>query len=166
MSRLHLPFALALAVTPALAHAKAPPKEVPAQKPAAGSLEKFGGPVGPGKALTVAELVAKPDELNGKTVIVEGRVRAACARKGCWMELAPSAEKGAQGCRVTFKDYGFFVPKDSAGASARVEGVVAVKTLDQGQVEHYESEGASLKKDKDGTAKEIRIVAVGVELKR
>ncbi|MDB4970176.1 MAG: hypothetical protein JWN44_5865 [Myxococcales bacterium] len=115
----------------------------------------------------VAALLAKPEGYEGKTVVVEGMVRAACTRKGCWMELAPSAEKGTAGCRVTFKDYGFFVPTDAAGAKARVEGVVGVKTIAAAEVAHLEGEGAVFgKKGKDGSAQEVRIVATGVELER
>ena len=131
------------------------------------SAKRYGAKLEGGAAVaSLAAVMEDPDKFADKAMRIEGTVRAACTRKGCWMELAKGADREASGARVTFKDYGFFVPKDSAGANARVEGVVAVKTLDQGQVEHYESEGASLKKDKDGTAKEVRIVAVGVELKR
>ena len=48
----------------------------------------------------------------------EAKVRRACEKKGCWMELA-GAEGIGPGMRVTFKDYGFFVPKDSRGRWAR-----------------------------------------------
>ena len=83
------------------------------------------------------------------------------------MELAPSSEAKTQGCRVTFKDYGFFVPKDSAGATARLEGVVAIKVIPKDQIAHYESEGAHFAaKAADGSAREITIVASGVELTR
>ena len=57
--------------------------------------------------------------------------------------------------------------RKAAGAEARVEGQVAVKTLTPSEVAHYESEGASFaKKDADGSAREVRIVATGVEMKR
>src|SRR5215216_2672944 len=74
------------------------------------------------RAVPLEQLLHKPDAYARQSVFVEGRVRRACAKRGCWMELAPS-ETGA-GLRVTFKDYGFFVPVDSAGSTARVEGVV------------------------------------------
>jgi hypothetical protein len=115
----------------------------------------------------IAAVLEKPAQYEGKTVLVEGKVRAACTRKGCWMELAPTADKGPQGCRVTFKDYGFFVPTDAAGSTARVEGVVNVTTIAAGEVAHLEGEGAVFKnKAPDGTAKEVRIIATGVELQR
>jgi hypothetical protein len=68
--------------------------------------------------------------------------------------------------RVTFKDYGFFVPVDSAGASARVEGVVQVKELSEATAKHYESEGAIVPRGSDGKPREVQLVATGVELRR
>ena len=146
-----------------VAIAKAPPS-TPTVAP---KVEKFGGELKSTDAVPLAKVVADPDAYAGKTVVVDGAVRAACTRKGCWMELAPTAAKGSQGCRVTFKDYGFFVPTNSAGATARVEGVVGVRKLAKAEVDHYESEGATFsKKDPDGGAREVAIVATGVELKR
>jgi hypothetical protein len=131
------------------------------------TVEKFGQPLHGDKAVPLAKVVSDPDSFSGKSVLVDGKVRAACTRKGCWMELAEGSAKGTQGCRVTFQDYGFFVPTNSAGASARVEGVIAVRTVPAGEVQHMESEGATfLKKDKDGSAREVRMVATGVELRR
>lgn len=83
------------------------------------------------------------------------------------MELAEASDPGVPGCRVTFKDYGFFVPLDSAGSRAKVEGAVQVSTVTPEQVEHLESEGARFaSKQPDGSAREIRMVATGVELWR
>lgn len=136
-----------------------------AEASAPAKVERFGAPLPGGEALPLAEILRNPDGFAGKEVQVEGLVRAACTKKGCWMELAAPDGKG-QGCRVTFKDYGFFVPKDAAGATARLAGVVQVKHLSKEQVDHYLSEGASFEVREDGTASEIRIVATGVELRR
>jgi hypothetical protein len=112
----------------------------------------------------LASLLAKPTESDGKTVQLEGKVRKACTRKGCWMELA-ATDKGP-GVRVTFKDYGFFVPLDSAGSTARVEGIVKVAALSDETAKHYESEGATVPRGKDGKPQEVQIVASAVELTR
>jgi hypothetical protein len=83
------------------------------------------------------------------------------------MELADGAGPELPGCRVTFKDYGFFVPTDSAGSRARVEARVLVASLDPAIVSHMESEGAHFaSKDAQGGAREVRLVASGVELWR
>ncbi len=133
-------------------------------KPASGWTLTRGEPLKGAPAVTLAELLSKPQAHEGKTVRVEGQVRKACEKKGCWMELAEGA-KGA-GVRVTFKDYGFFVPLDSAGSSARVEGVVKVTELSDGMAKHYEAEGATVPRGTDGKPREVQLVATGVELRR
>jgi 3-oxoacyl-(acyl-carrier-protein) synthase len=65
--------------------------------------------------------------------------------------------------RVTFKDYGFFVPTDSAGAKARVQGRLQISQLSAEQAQHLRSEGGSMAA---GAQREVRLVATGVELRR
>jgi hypothetical protein len=117
-------------------------------------------------AVKLADLLAKPQAHDGKTVLIEGQVRKACERKGCWMELATAKDAKGPGVRVTFKDYGFFVPLDSAGSQARVEGVVQVAELSEDRAKHYESEGATVPRGADGKPREVQMVASGVELRR
>lgn len=126
------------------------------------TLLKRGAPLGKSPAVELSKILESPKAYAGKTVITEGEVRAVCSRKGCWMELA-QADKG---CRVTFKDYGFFVPKDSKGAHARIEAEIQVNKVSKEMVEHYREEGASLAQAADGSAQEVRLVASGVELTR
>jgi len=127
----------------------------------------FGAPIQSTDSSSLANLLEQPDRYAGKTVVVEGHVRRACSRKGCWMELAAAPEATAPGCRVTFKDYGFFVPTDSAGSRARIEAAVELARLEPSHVEHLEREGAKFAtKDADGSAREVRLVATGVELWR
>jgi hypothetical protein len=83
------------------------------------------------------------------------------------MELAVDASENAPRCRVTFENYGFFVPKDSAGSHALLEGTVQVTQVKSDAVQHYEAEGAQFPgKHADGSAREVRLVATGVELER
>ncbi len=124
-----------------------------------------GAPLPGGKTTSLAAVLASPDSYAGKSVIVEGKVRAACSRKGCWMELSPENATSPT-CRVRFKDYGFFVPTDSAGATARISGEVRVRTLPAEEVAHLSSEGATLAKGADGSARAVEITATGVELMR
>lgn len=80
------------------------------------------------------------------------------------MQLAPAED--AAGVRVTFKDYGFFIPLDAKGMKARAEGVAVVTTLSKAEADHLEEEGAQLKRREDGSALEVAFVANGVELTR
>lgn len=157
-----------LLAAPALADEAAcsHPDDAPAAKPDASALILRGDKVPATGAAKVADLLAKPSDFEGKTLVVEGEVRKACTRKGCWMELAPKADAKGAGVRVTFKDYGFFVPTDSAGSHARVSGVVKVAELSPQMAEHYASEGATVPKGADGKPREVQLVATGVELRR
>jgi hypothetical protein len=130
-------------------------------------VQTYGAKLSAGEAESIDRVLAEPGRFAGRTVLVEGHVRRACTRKGCWMELSSAPEKESPGCRVTFKDYGFFVPTDSAGSRARVEAAVEVAELKPSHVSHLEQEGAHFaSKSPDGSAKEVRLVATGVEMWR
>ena len=129
--------------------------------------EAYGEQLGNSELVPLTQALSNAGQYAGRPITVQGHVRRACSAKGCWMELAADKEAGSPACRVTFKDYGFFVPTDSAGARATVEGEVAVKRVRASQVKHYEGEGASFPvKHEDGSADEVRFVATGVELRR
>lgn len=136
---------------------------------AAGSTQvgKYGAPLGAAPAESLAFVLAEPTRYAGQPLRVEGHVRRACTAMGCWMELAASGAGDAPACRVIMKDHAFFVPTNSAGSSARVEGTLAVRRIEPEQVAHMESEGAAFPhKAADGSADEVRLVASGVELWR
>src|SRR5437870_7995411 len=80
------------------------------------------------KAIPLATVLENPNAYTKDAVVVEGVIAASCTRQGCWMQLAPSADKGARSVRVTFKDYGFFIPLEAKGMKARAEGLAVVKT--------------------------------------
>ena len=115
------------------------------------------------KAIPLATVLENPDAYTKDAVVVEGVIAASCTRKGCWMQLAPDAE-GTSSVRVTFKDYGFFIPLEAKGMKARAEGVAVVKTLSKADADHLEEEGAKLVRREDGTALEVSFIANGVEL--
>ena len=134
--------------------------------PANGFLKR-GAPLSDSaEKVLLAEVMAKPDKYAGKFVQIQGVIVRSCKMEGCWLELAPS--KDAKAVRVKMKDHAFFVPLDSAGANAKVEGVFSVKTLSKDEVEHLMNEdGAKFDNiNKDGTVTEISLEASGVELTR
>ncbi|HVE86296.1 MAG TPA: DUF4920 domain-containing protein [Myxococcales bacterium] len=154
----------------ALAHDSAP---TPAPRPAqATTATAKAGVLARGEKLKglppvkLAELVGAPDKYQDKAVRLEGTVRRACDKMGCWMELAENATPAAPGVRVLMKDHGFFVPTDSAGSRATVEGKVTVQSLSDEDAHHYESEGGTVPRGQDGKAREVRVEATGVELVR
>lgn len=129
--------------------------------------EIFGAPLSQAREVPLVDVLSKPQSYEGQAIRVSGVARRVCQRKGCWMELSASSESEAPACRVKFKDYGFFVPTDSAGSRATLEGDVKVNRVLPGRVRHLEKEGAVFaSKNADGSANEIQIVATGVELVR
>jgi hypothetical protein len=125
---------------------------------------KRGEALGGSPAAALADLIKDPRSFTGKRVIVEGVIARVCSKKGCWMELTPKA--GETGLRVTFKDYGFFVPTDSKGMKVKAEGEVSIKVLSKADADHLAAEGANLKRNADGTADETGFIASGVELRK
>lgn len=162
--------ALGLLVAVGACKTEAPAAKAEAAPPApsaAVARKAFGAPLVGATAVALADVLKSPDKFADQSVLVEGEVRRACTRKGCWMELSEAQDPAAPGCRVTFKDYGFFVPTDSAGSKARVEAKVESKLLKPALVTHLEEEGAKFAdKAADGSAHEVRLVATGVELWR
>ncbi len=73
---------------------------------------------------------------------------------GCWMELADGPNSPR--VRMTFKGGGFFVPTDSAGTHARVQGVIKVADVSPERVAHLEAEGAKVPRGSDGKAREVQ----------
>lgn len=84
------------------------------------------------------DIIASPAEYEGRPVLVRGRISDVCQRKGCWTVLSV----GEDHIRVRFKDYAFFLPTDSSGKQAYVEGYVKAETLSEETAQHYASESS------------------------
>ncbi|MEO9869218.1 DUF4920 domain-containing protein [Ekhidna sp.] len=91
---------------------------------------------------------------------VRGTIEEVCQMKGCWMVL--KNDVGAS-IRVTFKDYGFFVPKDISGREVIIEGIANKEMLDEDVAKHYAEDGG---KEYDESMRDaITFVAHGVLVK-
>ena len=122
----------------------------------------LGDVVGDSTLVTLRDVFRDVDAYLDKTVIVEGTVGRVCQMKGCWMEIA--AKKEDLGVRVTFKDYRFFVPTNTQGRVARLEGRFETNIFSVSDADHLIKEGVDLIRNPDGTATELSFVAAGVEL--
>ena len=128
----------------------------------AADVVKRGAPVSSTKPVALTTVLESPKAYTKDAVVVEGVIEKSCSAKGCWMELAPAA--GQKTVRVTFKDEKFFIPLTAKGMKARAEGVTEIKTLSKAEADHLTGDGATLKRNADGTADEVSFVATGVEL--
>ena len=127
---------------------------------------KRGAQIGKAKKVSLAKVLDDPAKFSGKTVRVEGVIVRSCKSEGCWAELAPDAK--GKTVRVKMKDHAFFIPLQSAGSTARAEGVFSVKTLTKEHVDHLIAEdGAKFdNRNPDGTVSEVSFEATGIELRR
>ena len=151
---------------PAIADTQTKDKAAPGEDPGSSQPEEViqrGNKIGSkSPVVALADVIKAPEKYKDKKIILEGTVKNVCQKKGCWMEVVAAPDQ--PGVRVTFKDYGFFVPKDAAGYKVRAEGKVKISTLSKEEADHYEEEGAKIVRNEDGTATEIGFVAYGVEL--
>jgi hypothetical protein len=127
---------------------------------------KRGAPIGKSKKVSLNTALKDPAKYSGKTVLVEGVVVRSCKMEGCWAEVAEN--KDSKSVRVKMKGHAFFIPLESAGAKARVEGTIQVKTLSKAMVDHMiEEDGAKFEnRNADGTVTEVSFEATGIELRR
>ncbi|NJK88947.1 MAG: DUF4920 domain-containing protein [Myxococcales bacterium] len=95
------------------------------------------------------------------------RVDRVCAKKGCWMVLAGG--DGAPDVRITFRDYGFFVPSSAVGRTGVVRGLLEAKELSREQAQHYEDDRVEGTGEApvvvEGPVRELSIVANALELR-
>lgn len=111
--------------------------------------------------VTLAELLATPERYDGSEFVLEGEVHEVCLRKGCWIAMA----SGERELRVTFLDYGFFVPTDCASASLRAEGRFRIGETSAELTRHYLHDVGKVDEAAAVTApvKTYTFVASGVE---
>lgn len=65
---------------------------------------------------------------------ISGVIKEVCTKKGCWMTMdLPNGES----MRVTFKDYGFFIPIDSQGFPVVLQGVATLEETDVAALQHF-----------------------------
>ena len=98
-------------------------------------------------------------------VAFEATVTEVCQMKGCWMKLDLG---NGQTAMVTFKDYGFFMPKDLAGTRVVVEGSAFIKQMSVEDQRHYaEDAGKPAEEVKAITEPEktFSFIASGVAIK-
>lgn len=81
---------------------------------------------------TLAELVAHPERYMGREVEVSTRIAKVCQMKGCFFIAA----EGAHSLRVSFLDYGFFVPTDSASKRVTLNAELVAKRLSVDEAAH------------------------------
>lgn len=126
----------------------------------------YGKPITEAGAMPATQLTAKLGDKTAMPAKVEGVVESVCKVSGCWMTVKTGAGKTM---RVTFRDYGFFVPKDITGKTVVVEGVAQTSTTSVAKLRHYAEDDGKSKADIEKITKpetDLSFVADGVIIKK
>ncbi|TKD12733.1 DUF4920 domain-containing protein [Polyangium fumosum] len=117
--------------------------------------KKFGQPVTETKTTALTDLTKEPAKFAEQTVRTEGVVSAVCKSMGCWMEIADTTGKA----HIKMAGHSFFVPRDSSGHRAVIQGKVLTPEADKGVC------GADDGCGQGGSAKmaQVNIEATGIE---
>lgn len=104
---------------------------------------------------SLAEVI-NGDEAENITLVTS--VSEVCAKKGCFF----IAQDGDFTARITFKDYGFFIPTDSQGKEVILVGDFSVEILTEEKAKHYAEDAGQDASEIKGEQKEYSIVATSV----
>ena len=81
---------------------------------------------------------------EGSLIKVQGTILSSCPKKGCWMQVKVETDT----LQVTFKDYGFFVPKKGLeNKTVIIEGFAKRDTLSIQKLRHYAEDAGKSKAD-------------------
>ncbi len=126
----------------------------------------FGDTIDDKNIVSADEMMVLVDESGVGNVKVEGTIEECCQKKGCWMKV--KVEGMDDPIRVSFKDYGFFVPLNSAGNTVVMEGIAKLDTVDVDVLKHYAEDAGKSQEEIDAISEpEIKLAfeANGVMIK-
>jgi hypothetical protein len=122
--------------------------------------EIFGAPLPEtGTPVELGDLLANSAQYEGEDVLLTTRIAKVCQKKGCFFV----AQHGADSVRVTFKDYGFFIPSDSGGKTVTLAGTFSRKPLSEEQAAHL-AEDMGEAPPENPPAFEYAVVATSVSI--
>jgi len=133
------------------------------KKETSAAFNPYGEAITTEGAIDLASLTVQLAGKDSVALTVKGVIEQTCSKKGCWM-----AVKGDNGMttRVTFKDYGFFVPTAGAeGKEVVFSGVAKRKVTDVATLRHFAEDAGKSKEEIDAITEpkeEIEFVANGV----
>ncbi len=120
------------------------------------SYTSYGDEINAENSISTSDFLSTVSETEAAYKI-EGVVEEVCQAKGCWLKV--KNDQG-QSIRVTFKDYGFFVPKDIAGRTVILEGQASTVVLEEDVAKHYADDSG--KEYDESMRNEVSVVASGV----
>lgn len=125
----------------------------------------FGEKITAENAIAVADLPTQMGDSLQMNIKVEGVIEEVCQKKGCWMTLKM---KDGETIRVTFKDYGFFMPLDAAGKTVVAEGIASIEETSVADLKEYAKDAGKSQEEIDAITepeRELVFEASGVIIK-
>lgn len=111
-----------------------------------------------------ADLMAAPEQYDGKDIILQGNVKDVCQAEGCWLVVSDGSKD------VLVKTlHVFVVPKDCFDNIATVNGTFKIKEISEEQARHLNDESKNSKiksEDIKGPQKTFVLTAAGIQLKK
>jgi len=98
------------------------------------------------QSISAQEVAALMNDRSDNAFIVSGVIEECCQKKGCWMKVALGDDESM---RVSFKDYGFFVPLDVAGKTMTMKGVASYDTIDVDMLKHFAEDAGQTQEEID-----------------
>lgn len=126
----------------------------------------FGAAFSESNAVSVNELQTLLDSNDSFQTTLVSEITSSCQAKGCWMDVK-LADNSTM--KVTFRDYGFFVPiADLSGRKVVFTGIAKKEITSVEDQRHYAGDAGKTKEEIAAITspkEEIRFVADGVVLK-
>jgi hypothetical protein len=123
----------------------------------------YGDAISAEGALALTSLKEQIATKDSAQLTFRGNIEKTCSKKGCWMSVQD--ENGIT-TRVTFKDYGFFVPTQGAeGKEVVFSGIAKRKVTDVATLRHFAEDDGKTEAEINAITEakeEIEFVATGV----
>lgn len=123
----------------------------------------YGNEITPNDAIDIDKMVAMLGDKEELDCKIKAEVITSCKKKGCWMDVKMA---NGETMKVTFKDYGFFVPTDGLmGKTAYMQGKAMRSVTDVATLQHYAEDAGKSQDEIDAITEPeeaVRFEATGV----
>ncbi len=126
------------------------------------STKRFGGDFTvDDDPMTLGEALDKGPSGKDNPIKVSTKITKVCQKKGCWFKMTDTSVE--RSIRVRMQDYDFFIPRNTAGGKALVQGYLQSREVPAEEVEHYASdEGKDI--EVEGPQEVVEFMASAVEI--
>lgn len=104
------------------------------EKEAESEWEVFGKEISAVEYVSISDVIDEFELDVEKEFKISGELSSVCQKKGCWTILETEDKRNV---RMTFENYGFFLPVDYAGKQVIAEGKGLKKVTSVNELRHY-----------------------------